>query len=162
MPLITAMGIDEVVDRMRVHDRVLHVDGDPRRHFHGTYLRTTLAVRAGLATGRFVDADWVERWAVQFARYYLDALGPAPADVWLSAFREGPLTPRQRVLLGMHTHISHDFRSPCSTSWRTTSSMTRGPAIGAGVTTTPSTGCSPSGWHPSCGTSASGQRRPPA
>ena len=109
MPLITAMGIDEVVDRMRVHDRVLHVDGDPRRHFHGTYLRTTLAVRAGLATGRFVDADWVERWAVQFARYYLDALGPAPADVWRSAFRDGPLTPRQRVLLGMHTHISHDL-----------------------------------------------------
>lgn len=109
MPVVTATSIDEVVHRMRLHDRVLRVDGDPRRHFHGTYLRTTMAVRAGLAAGRFVDPDWVERWAVEFARYYLHALGPDPSDVWRSAFRDGTLSPRQRVLLGMHTHISHDL-----------------------------------------------------
>ncbi|MET0524580.1 MAG: DUF5995 family protein [Nocardioides sp.] len=109
MSLIAAMRIDEVVDRMQAHDRLLNVDGDPRRHFHGTYLRTILALRAGLTAGRFVDAGWVEQWAVEFAGYYLDALGPDPSDVWRSAFRDGPLSPRQRVLLGMHTHISHDL-----------------------------------------------------
>lgn len=109
MPLVTATGIDEVVDRLTVHDRVLHVDGDPRRHFHGTYLRTTLAVRAALTAGRFVDPGWVERWAVEFAGYYLDALGPDPSEVWRSAFRDGPLSSPQRVLLGTHTHLSHDL-----------------------------------------------------
>ena len=109
MPLVTARGIDEVVDRLTVHDRMLHVAGDPRRHFHGTYLRTTLAMRAALTAGRFVDPDWVERWAVEFAGYYLDALGPDPSEVWRSAFRDGPLSPPQRVLLGVHTHLSHDL-----------------------------------------------------
>ncbi len=109
MPLIAAMRIDDVVDRMQVHDHLLHADGDPRQHFHGTYLRTVLALRAGLTAGRFVDPDWVEQWAVEFAGYYLDALGPDPSEVWRSAFRDGPLSPRQRVLLGMHTHISHDL-----------------------------------------------------
>jgi len=109
MPVVTATSIDEVVSRMQEHDAAMHRGGDPRRHFHGTYLRTTMAVRGALSAGRFVDPHWVERWAVEFARYYLDALGPVPADVWRSAFRDGPLSARQRVLLGMHTHISHDL-----------------------------------------------------
>lgn len=102
-------SLDEVIRRMRAQQRRMRRRGDPGRAFHGTYLRTTLAVRAALTSGRFLDPEWVEAWATGFARFYLDALGPRTPDVWAPVFRAGPLGPRRRVLLGMHTHITHDL-----------------------------------------------------
>ena len=56
---------DEVaalIERMeRLYEPMLR-DNDPQRFFHGTYLRTTLAVQAALAAGGFVDNGWTERW----------------------------------------------------------------------------------------------------
>ena len=56
---------DEVaalIERMeRLYEPMLP-DNDPQRFFHGTYLRTTLAVQAALAEGGFVDNGWTERW----------------------------------------------------------------------------------------------------
>jgi hypothetical protein len=40
---------------------------DPRRHFHGTYLRTTVAVGEEIARGGFADNAWLERWDLVFA-----------------------------------------------------------------------------------------------
>ncbi|GAB3827410.1 hypothetical protein GCM10027610_010600 [Dactylosporangium cerinum] len=57
---------------------------DARRHFHGTYLRTTRAVAEEIDRGGFLDAAWLNRWDVAFADLYLDALdaeiagGPVP------------------------------------------------------------------------------------
>jgi len=89
---------------------------DPARFFLGTYLRTTRAVGAALAAGRFEDPAWVVLWDVDFAGFYLDALElhrkrpeavPAP---WRRAFGVDPrLPPEAHVLLGMNAHINFDL-----------------------------------------------------
>jgi hypothetical protein len=94
----------------------LEAAADPARFFLGTYLRTTVAVRAALEDGRFEDAGWVSAWDVDFAGLYLDALTAyrtAPATVprpWRRAFDAGPdLRPEAHVLLGMNAHINYDL-----------------------------------------------------
>ncbi len=114
------MSIDALIGRMEALLGPLQADGDPRRYFHATYLRTTRAVRDALRAGRFGDPDWVERWDVAFAEFYLDALraDSAGADAavpgpWAIAFRtarEQPAAPALRhVLLGMNAHINYDL-----------------------------------------------------
>jgi hypothetical protein len=94
----------------------LEAAADPARFFLGTYLRTTLAVRAALERGLFEDAAWVAAWDVDFADLYLDALacyradpGTAPRP-WRRAFGAGhALPPEAHVLLGMNAHINYDL-----------------------------------------------------
>jgi hypothetical protein len=91
---------------------------DARRHFHGTYLRTTHAVADEIDRGGFLDAAWLNRWDVAFADLYLDAFdadlegGPVPRP-WRIAFdtaRDRPgLPPLRHVLLGMNAHINYDL-----------------------------------------------------
>src|SRR6266487_3557852 len=66
--------IDALLGRMEALLAPLRERRDPNRHFLGTYLRTTKAVKAELAAGGFLDRAWVERWDVAFADLYLDAL----------------------------------------------------------------------------------------
>jgi hypothetical protein len=102
----------------------LQAADDPRQYFHATYLRTTIATRDQLRRGGrggrggfggFEDADWVERWDVAFAGFYLDALQAALADrrpsrPWQIAFGAPPQLPALRhVLLGMNAHINFDL-----------------------------------------------------
>ena len=107
--------IDEVITRMEALLEPLEATGDQRRHFHATYLRTTLAVAGALHSGRFTDPDWVERWDVAFARLYLDALradlaGQRPPRPWAIAFgAPAGLPPLRHVLLGMNAHINYDL-----------------------------------------------------
>jgi hypothetical protein len=89
---------------------------DPARFFLGTYRRTTAAVGAALDDGVFEDPDWVVRWDVDFAGFYLDALEArraAPAAVpapWRRAFGADPgLAPEAHVLLGINAHINFDL-----------------------------------------------------
>jgi len=116
------VSIDALIGRMEALLGRLQADGDPRRYFHATYLRTTRAVRDAIRAGRFGDPDWVERWDVAFAEFYLDALAAdspgAGADAvvpgpWAVAFRtarEQPAAPALRhVLLGMNAHINYDL-----------------------------------------------------
>ena len=112
-------AIDELVARMEALLAPLEARGDPRRYFHGTYLRTTRAVGAELASGGFLDPGWVERWDVAFARLYLDALeadqrGEIPSGPWKVAFAAADepattLPPLRHVLLGMNAHINYDL-----------------------------------------------------
>ena len=112
-------AIGALVARMEAMLAPLEARGDPRRFFHGTYLRTTRAVGAELAAGGFLDAAWVERWDVAFAQLYLDALeadqrGEVPSGPWRVAFAaadEGgrSLPPLRHVLLGMNAHINYDL-----------------------------------------------------
>jgi uncharacterized membrane protein YgcG len=112
------VSIDALIGRMEALLGPLEAAGDPRRYFHATYLRTTRAVRDALTAGLFSDPDWVERWDVAFASWYLDALRadsagePVPGP-WAVAFRTGreqPAAPALRhVLLGMNAHINYDL-----------------------------------------------------
>lgn len=109
--------IRRVIGRMEALLAPLEESGDPKRHFLGTYLRTTRAVADELATGDFLDTAWVERWDVVFADLYLDALGDwnrgeAPAEPWRVAFaaaRDPDLPVLRHVLLGMNAHINYDL-----------------------------------------------------
>ena len=112
------MGSDvaALVARMQGLLDDLTAEGDPARHFLGTYLRTTQAVGAAIDAGLFEDAAWVEEWDVDFAGLYLDALtahrrDPAsPPRPWRHAFGARPdLAPEAHVLLGMNAHINLDL-----------------------------------------------------
>jgi hypothetical protein len=111
-------AVDEVIARMTADLADLTAAGDARRHFHATYLRTTRAVADEIARGGFADADWMRRWDVVFAEFYLDALDadragravPAPWRVAFDAARDrAELPPLRHVLLGMNAHINVDL-----------------------------------------------------
>ena len=109
-------AVAALVARMETLLAPLEEGRDPARFFLGTYLRTTRAVGAALAAGRFEDPGWVSAWDVEFACYYLDALElhrkrpeavPAP---WRLALGADPqLPPEAHVLLGMNAHINYDL-----------------------------------------------------
>jgi hypothetical protein len=108
--------VDALAARMAALLGELEAAVDPARFFLGTYLRTTLAVRAALERGFFEDAAWVAAWDVDFADLYLDALtayrrDPAmAARPWRRAFAAGrDLPPEAHVLLGMNAHINYDL-----------------------------------------------------
>ena len=112
-------ALDALITQMEALLVPLRAHGDPRRYFHATYLRTTVAVRAELAADGFLDAAWVERWGAVFADLYLDAMeayergGHLPGP-WAVAFAADgrpsrPLPPLVRVLLGMNAHINYDL-----------------------------------------------------
>ena len=124
-------SIEELLARMDGLLAGLEERRDPARFFLATYRRTTVAVQEELARGGFADRDWVERWDVDFAGLYLDALeqrerGETPPAPWDVAFRagaddaEGPsgplsgqhrerLPPLRHTLLGMNAHINYDL-----------------------------------------------------
>jgi hypothetical protein len=107
--------IEELIGQMAALLEPLQATGDPRRYFHATYQRTTIAVAEELARGGFVDPEWVERWDVAFADLYLDALqaalgGREPTRPWAIAFGAPADLPALRhVLLGMNAHINFDL-----------------------------------------------------
>ena len=107
--------IEELIGRMAALLEPLQATGDPRRYFHATYLRTTIAVAGELERGGFADPEWVQRWDVAFADLYLDALqialaGSEPARPWAIAFGAPAGLPALRhVLLGMNAHINFDL-----------------------------------------------------
>jgi hypothetical protein len=107
--------VESLIARMDALLVQLREQQDPRRFFHSTYLRTTRAVGAEIASGGFLDTAWVQRWDVVFAGFYLDALeahrrdGPVPGP-WAVAFGAGATVPPLRhVLLGMNAHINYDL-----------------------------------------------------
>jgi Family of unknown function (DUF5995) len=107
--------IEELISRMAALLESLQATGDPRRYFHATYQRTTIAVAEELERGGFADPPWVEQWDVVFADLYLDALqttlaGGEPSRPWAIAFGAPAGLPALRhVLLGMNAHINYDL-----------------------------------------------------
>jgi hypothetical protein len=92
--------------------------GDPRRFFHATYTRTTRAVAEEIARRGFADNDWVHRWDLEFADFYLAALAadragapvPGPWRVAFDTARNQPdMPPVRHVLYGMNAHINYDL-----------------------------------------------------
>ena len=112
--------IAELIGRMEAIQTGLD-PADARRHFHSTYLRTTMAVDRELQTaslGGFVDPEWVERWDVVFAELYLqpfeawDRTGQAPGP-WAAVFEAARTKPNlpglRHVLFGINVHVNFDL-----------------------------------------------------
>jgi Family of unknown function (DUF5995) len=59
--------IDALIERMQALLKPLKDAEDPRRIFHATYLRTTIAVAAEIKRpSGLIDPAWTERWDVAF------------------------------------------------------------------------------------------------
>jgi Family of unknown function (DUF5995) len=108
--------IDALIKRMTELLEPMEATNDPKRIFHATYLRTTIAVAEQIERpGGFADPQWTERWDVAFADLYLEALeqfqaGEQTSRPWAVAFgaRRG-LPVLNRLLLGMNAHINYDL-----------------------------------------------------
>ncbi len=112
-----ASTIDEVIERLD------HIIDSARRErsrlgfFPALYRQVTIAVKQGIASGRFEDGPRIQRFDVIFANRYLEAheryiRGEYPGESWLVAFRSAghwrPLV-LQHLLLGMNAHINLDL-----------------------------------------------------
>ena len=115
---MTHDDIDHLLADMHAEGARLTAAGDARRFFHATYTRTTRAVADEIERGGFADNDWVRRWDLAFADYYLAALaadraGEPVAGPWRVAFdtaRDHPeMPPVRQVLFGMNAHINYDL-----------------------------------------------------
>src|SRR5918912_4163888 len=103
--------IERLLKRMDALVAELEAEWDTGRFFLATYTRTTRAVGAALADGRFEDPAWVEEWDVVFEDLYLDALeayrrSPDQAPrLWRIAFDADPALPTvEHVPLGITAH----------------------------------------------------------
>jgi uncharacterized protein DUF5995 len=110
--------IESLLADMEAEQERLAAAGDVRRFFHATYTRTTRAVAEEIARGGFTDNDWVHRWDLEFADFYLDALAadragapvPGPWRVAFDTARTRPdMPPVRHVLYGMNAHINYDL-----------------------------------------------------
>jgi hypothetical protein len=108
--------IDALIERMQEILEPMVAANDPKRIFHATYLRTTIAVAEEIKRpGGFADPKWTERWDVAFADLYLEALeksraGEQPSRPWAVAFgAQRGLPVLNHLLLGMNAHINYDL-----------------------------------------------------
>jgi hypothetical protein len=87
---------------------------DASGHFPAMYARVTEQVQIAAASGRFRDADRMERFAEVFAGWYVGARqghGEVPA-CWRATFDvadDGHLMIVQHLLLGINAHVNHDL-----------------------------------------------------
>jgi hypothetical protein len=109
-------GIEVVLNAMAARLGSLPPQRTSQRLFLETYRRTTAAVGVAIDEGRFEDPAWVERWDVEFADLYLDALDldlagrPDVPRPWRLAFDAPVGLPALRhVLLGINAHINYDL-----------------------------------------------------
>ena len=112
--------IAEVVAELQRRIDALPPGLSHRRTFIETYQRTTQAVGAEIGGAGFEDPDWVVRWDVVFADFFLTAhdrdqagVDHGPAGVprpWRLAFgADDDLPTLVHLLLGMNAHINYDL-----------------------------------------------------
>ena len=112
-----ARSIDEVIARLdAVIERAI-VERDRLGFFAVLYRTVTVAVKDGIAAGRFQDGPRMERLDIVFANRYLLAFdqhrrGQSPTRSWHVAFKAGAsrrVVILQHLLLGMNAHINLDL-----------------------------------------------------
>ena len=123
-PLVPATNIDDVVRNLdKIIDWAIR-EQSTIGYFAVMYKRSTVTIRDALAKGSFTDRPLMERFAVQFAQRYFDALNAYfnpfdfPGDYngltlpWEVAFvgRElGYSTMLQHMVAGLNAHIQFDL-----------------------------------------------------
>lgn len=112
-----ARNIDEVIEQLDVIIDWSRSNGSPAGYFATLYRRVTVAVKAGIASGRFEEGARMERLDVHFANRYLEAwdqyqAGQKPSKCWRIAFKattKKRYTILQHLLLGINAHINLDL-----------------------------------------------------
>lgn len=116
----TQPTMDMAVAKLEAIEQDLVRKGDARAVFVTTYLMQTKATAAALAEpGRFEDPAFMNRLALRFVQYFLDAYGnyeagqrdkvPAP---WLRAFdlaTQKKTLVMEDLVLGINAHINYDL-----------------------------------------------------
>lgn len=117
LPASPATSIDEVVERLTAVVDWTRTTGSRLGYFAALYRKVTMSVRDGIRRGDFDDAARMERFDVNFANRYLQALvdvrhDTAPSEVWAFAFEAAdefwPIV-LQHLLLGTNAHINLDL-----------------------------------------------------
>ncbi|MBX2893771.1 MAG: hypothetical protein KF734_22865 [Saprospiraceae bacterium] len=107
-----------LLDRMFAQADVWEKDSDQRYVFQRCYGMMSRNMAQAIATGRFTDAQWVERLMLRFADYYYDALTlyeqqhPDTPPVWQQVHDvalQKRLHIMQHLLLGINAHINYDL-----------------------------------------------------
>jgi Family of unknown function (DUF5995) len=108
--------VDDVIERMLEIESML-----PRRDgiavFNGVYRQMSEQLRDRMRAGFFRDPPFMERFGVNFAGLYLDAVDAAvagaeiarPWEPLAAARRRRGVAPAQFALAGMNAHINHDL-----------------------------------------------------
>lgn len=112
-----ARTIDEVITHLDTIISWSREHNSPAGYFASLYRGVTIAVKEGIAAGRFVDGPRMERLDVIFANRYLEAwtlyqAGEKPSKSWRIAFnatRKKRYTILQHLLLGINAHINLDL-----------------------------------------------------
>lgn len=112
-----AATIDEVIARLDAIIARSAAEGSRMGYFAALYRRVTVAVKDGIAAGRFEDGPRMERLDVAFADRYLAAeeawrRGEPLSRSWRVAFeaaRTRPPIVLQHLFLGMNAHINLDL-----------------------------------------------------
>lgn len=87
------------------------------RYFNEAYLAITVAVEENIKQKSFADPDFLHKFDVRFAWYYLAALrdylqGTTVAPAWQNAFdycKEDKLQPARALALGVNAHVNNDI-----------------------------------------------------
>lgn len=114
---VPASSIDEVIARLDVIVERAIIERDRLGFFAVLYRTVTVAVKQGIAAGRFEDGTRMRRLDVVFANRYLEAFdanrnGGTPTASWRVAFAAGSsrrAVIMQHLLLGMNAHINLDL-----------------------------------------------------
>jgi hypothetical protein len=114
---VPAQSIDEVIARLDAIIERAIIERDRLGFFAVLYRTVTVAVKQGIAAGRFQDGPRMERLDVVFANRYLHAFdlhrrGLSPTSSWRAAFAAGSsrrVVIMQHLLLGMNAHINLDL-----------------------------------------------------
>jgi len=114
---VPATSIDEVIARLDAIIERAFIERDRLGFFAVLYRTVTVAVKQGIAAGRFEDGPRMERLDVVFANRYLEAhdahrRGGTPTNCWQVAFAAGSnrrAVIMQHLLLGMNAHINLDL-----------------------------------------------------
>lgn len=116
----TQPSLDVAIRKLEAIEQDLVAKGDHRAVFVSTYLMQTKATAEALEEpGRFEDTEFMNRLALRFVQYFLDAYGnyeagqrdkvPAP---WLKAFDlavDKKTLVMEDLILGINAHINYDL-----------------------------------------------------
>ena len=112
-------NLEEVIESFASQEQVYRQARDRRSVFLTIYLMMSSEMKRRIEAGEFLDNQWMTRYVVAFANFYVRALAAyergdleAVPKAWRIAFdasRSGDSLVLQDLLLGINAHINNDL-----------------------------------------------------